>query len=607
LNGNLTILGKLAVQQFSNVNIINTTTTNYSLIVGEDLSMNGRLFVSSDVSINGNLGVAGDVSMNSRLFLNTGSLYVNGVAFTGASSNFTTDVSMNARLLVVGDVSLNGNVSINNTLTLNDGTYFKPAYTVADFTKFGTTFTPNFYVNFKSWSAIGISSTGQYQTIAASSSNGSMYRSSSYGAANTWTAGADTSGWVSIAISSTGQYQIACSTGYNLLYISSNYSVSWTQVTSAAVNVSLALPFQAVSISSSGQYQTVVTNNTNGAVYISNDYGGSWTKVTSAPLNVGVNFTGLSISGDGQYQTATANNVGIYTSTNFGVTWTLKYSAARNWQGVSISSTGQYQSAVAYNSYIYRSEDFGTSWSQGNLLGNWLNVSVSSTGQYQVAGTNGFLYKSNNYGINGSWTTTESSRYWGGLAISGNGQVITAGDGNSYNIYVSICTVFYNSGAYFTADISMNGKLNVIADVSLNSRLFIGGNTSITGTLSKGGGSFDIVHPDPSKPPGTRLRHCFVEAPTRGDNIYRFKVTTSNLSAVQVLPSYYKFLNENTQIWVNPINCLGAGYGILNDDDQSINITVSVDGDYNVLVIGTRKDQLMIDYFDNNGGAEYTA
>jgi hypothetical protein len=43
--GNLVVGGALTVQQMQSKNVINTTTTNYQLIVSEDLSLNGRLFV----------------------------------------------------------------------------------------------------------------------------------------------------------------------------------------------------------------------------------------------------------------------------------------------------------------------------------------------------------------------------------------------------------------------------------------------------------------------------------------------------------------------------------------------------------------------------------
>ena len=49
MNGNLNIGGNLSVSQFSSNKTI--TTTNYQLVVAEDLSLNGRLFVSGAVGI----------------------------------------------------------------------------------------------------------------------------------------------------------------------------------------------------------------------------------------------------------------------------------------------------------------------------------------------------------------------------------------------------------------------------------------------------------------------------------------------------------------------------------------------------------------------------
>ncbi|NDB82431.1 MAG: tail fiber domain-containing protein, partial [Alphaproteobacteria bacterium] len=102
-NGNIyvgkdiTIIGRLNVQNYTNQNIINTTTTNYQLIVSEDISLNGRLCVSSDTSLNRNLFVANDTSLNSRLFVGS-------------------DIIANKQLFAVGDASLNGNVYIRGNI-----------------------------------------------------------------------------------------------------------------------------------------------------------------------------------------------------------------------------------------------------------------------------------------------------------------------------------------------------------------------------------------------------------------------------------------------------------------------------------------------------------
>jgi hypothetical protein len=104
LNGNLLVKGYLIVQQGqSNQNIINTTTTNYQLIVSEDISLNGRLFVSGDVSMGGRLLVQGftthigDASFNSRVIIGSdlslgGRLFLpnNSVADSALSTNIVT-------------------------------------------------------------------------------------------------------------------------------------------------------------------------------------------------------------------------------------------------------------------------------------------------------------------------------------------------------------------------------------------------------------------------------------------------------------------------------------------------------------------------------------
>jgi hypothetical protein len=114
--------------------------------------------------------------------------------------------------------------------------------------------------------------------------------------------------------------------------------------------------------------------------------------------------------------------------------------------------------------------------------------------------------------------------------------------------------------------------------------------TTYTNALSKASGTFRISHPDPSKTASKYLQHSFVESPTRGDNIYRYTITTLNCAASVELPDYYKFLNENDQVWISPKNHFGSAYGIVNSCQSCVGITSNCDGEYNVLVIGTRKD-----------------
>jgi hypothetical protein len=110
--------------------------------------------------------------------------------------------------------------------------------------------------------------------------------------------------------------------------------------------------------------------------------------------------------------------------------------------------------------------------------------------------------------------------------------------------------------------------------------------------LQKYSDNFNINHPDPAKNKTHWLTHSTIEAPTAGDNLYRFQIETNNCQAVLELPSYYKFLNCNDYISVTATNHYGKAYGTMNQEQSHINITSNQDGKYDVIVIGTRKDKL---------------
>ena len=112
INGNLVVGGALTVQQLQNKNIINTTTTNYQLIVSEDLSLNGRLFVSKDASINGiSVGTGGGSSIY-NVAIGYNALVNNSLAVSGVSNiaigygALTTNVNAYQNI-AIGQNSLN--------------------------------------------------------------------------------------------------------------------------------------------------------------------------------------------------------------------------------------------------------------------------------------------------------------------------------------------------------------------------------------------------------------------------------------------------------------------------------------------------------------------
>jgi hypothetical protein len=116
------------------------------------------------------------------------------------------------------------------------------------------------------------------------------------------------------------------------------------------------------------------------------------------------------------------------------------------------------------------------------------------------------------------------------------------------------------------------------------------------GALSKASGTFTIDHPNPCKTATHHLKHSFVESPTAGDNVYRWEVDIDDtLQGEVILPEYYRYLNENSQVWINPVDNLGRAFGIVNISATKVKITTSDPGKFNVLVIGTRKDKAAVE------------
>jgi predicted acyltransferase (DUF342 family)/photosystem II stability/assembly factor-like uncharacterized protein len=143
VGNDLTIYGRLNVQNYTNNNIINTTTTNYSLIIAEDLSLNNRLFVGQDVSMSIRLFVGGDVSLNQRLYV-SGDVSMNSrlsvLSDVSLNKNFEVlgktimrdDVSLNQRLFVASDVSLNKKLGVLGTTLLNSDVFMNSRLYVID-------------------------------------------------------------------------------------------------------------------------------------------------------------------------------------------------------------------------------------------------------------------------------------------------------------------------------------------------------------------------------------------------------------------------------------------------------------------------------------------
>ena len=57
------------------------------------------------------------------------------------------------------------------------------------------------------------------------------------------------------------------------------------------------------------------------------------------------------------------------------------------------------------------------------------------------------------------------------------------------------------------------------------------------------------------------------------------------------LPEYYKYLNENNMAWVKPLGHFGEAYAEVDSKEENLIIKSNKDGKYNILLVGTRKDE----------------
>ena len=232
----------------------------------------------------------------------------------------------------------------------------------------------------------------------------------------TWVA-KGTGNWKAVSISSSGQYQTAVDD--KNIHISSNYGNTWAVKKTIVIETE---GFRSVDVSSTGQYQIAISYGNPGYVYVSNDYGNTWSIKVNHPSTTGRYLT-VSISSSGQYQTACSDNDYIYVSSNFGETWSSK-STTVMWKSVSLSSSGQYQSACAYGDKIYVSADYGDTWTAKDENRNWNTISLSSSGQYQTACVmGGKVYVSADYG--NTWTAKDGDRNWMSVSVSSSGQYQT--------------------------------------------------------------------------------------------------------------------------------------------------------------------------------------
>jgi hypothetical protein len=344
----------------------------------------------------------------------------------------------------------------------------------------------------------------------------------------------------------------------------------------------------------------------------------------------------------------------VMTSPN-GITWTSRTSAVDNeWNSVCWSPELSLFCAVSYNgtnNRVMTSPD-GITWtSRTSAVDNdWRSVcwspelsifcAVASTGTNNrvMTSPDGITWTSRTSAVDNDWCSVcwspELSLFCAVSYSGTNNRVMTSPDGITWTSRTSAADTYWYGvcwspelGIFCAVATSITTSSVMISKKVLDrtfpnntpSNLYVNGDLHTTGILSKVGGSFNIPHPNPEKK-DWKLRHCFVESPSRGENLYRYVVETKKIKEDEqlstttiTLPDYFQFLNSEfsdsltvaPQVFVNPVGIIngmiGYGFGVVNPGMITATITTTIPGKYNILIIATRNDKVMHDYWDQQG------
>lgn len=163
----------------------------------------------------------------------------------------------------------------------------------------------------------------------------------------------------------------------------------------------------------------------------------------------------------------------------------------------------------------------------------------------------------------------------------------SANGNNSIALGSSATAESGSSIAIGDGSVADNSNYGVLGAYGTANKWVVPGDFTVEGTKN-----FEIPHPKPEKKATHRIRHGAVESPTAGDTLYRYKIqaTKDNDKVLIDLPDYFVWLNKEVQIWVNGHEHFGRGFGKLNEETEQLEIHCENEGEYNVLVIGTRND-----------------
>jgi len=197
-----------------------------------------------------------------------------------------------------------------------------------------------------------------------------------------------------------------------------------------------------------------------GRLYTSDDYGATWTErypPGGAPADK--SWRAVASDSDGSHLIAAVYDGRLYTSSNSGATWDERYPpggapADKSWRAVTSDSDGSHLIAAVFGGRLYTSSNSGVTWDERYPPGgapadkNWVSVASDSDGSHLIATVNGGrLYTG--VSADGGVTYTWTERYPpGGVPANGNWDAVASDSDGSHLIAAAFTGRLYTSGDY---------------------------------------------------------------------------------------------------------------------------------------------------------------
>ena len=175
------------------------------------------------------------------------------------------------------------------------------------------------------------------------------------------------------------------------------------------------------------------------------------TGTVSITITAATNWHSVAMTEAGDLMAVVDFGGGIYTSTNYGVSWKKTLAPDRNWVSVVASFEGDFLAAAAQGGGIYTSTDRGSSWQKTVAPDtNWVAMVASFNGVKLAAASRGDgIYTSTNSGL--SWRKTSAPALnWSAMAGTFPGGTLGA--------------TASGSGIYFSTDSGVNWNLSLGTD-----------------------------------------------------------------------------------------------------------------------------------------------